>query len=192
VPVKALLKAGAEVDVVGLRRGHLLGMNLLVPGKRVKVDRTVGEVHAKDYDALLIPGGFVNPDFLRQSDEVRRLVRDFDTQGLPIATLCHGPWVLVSAGLVRGRRLTSWPGIQDDLKNAGAHWEDLSVVRDGNWVSSRGPHDLPFFVPAMLSLYAERMEAAHARAPARWARRAAGLAALAATGYALKERGAFA
>ncbi|MBF5043817.1 type 1 glutamine amidotransferase [Aggregicoccus sp. 17bor-14] len=190
VPLKALRNAGAHVEVVSVHAGSLRGMNGLEPGKEVRVDRRVSAVGVQDYDALFIPGGFVSPDLLRQSDAVRELVRAFDEAGLPIGTLCHGPWVLASAGLTRGRHLTSWPGIRDDLTNAGARWEDLSVVRDGNWVSSRGPQDLTHFVPALLSLYAESEAAARARARvrARWARRAAGLAALGLAGLALRQR----
>lgn len=189
-PVKALRRAGAHVEVVSPRPGHVQGMNHLDPGKQVKVDRRLSGVSVASFDALFIPGGFVSPDVLRQSDDVRALVRAFDQQGLPIATLCHGPWVLASAGLTRGRRLTSWPGIQDDLKNAGARWENAAVVRDDNWVSSRSPDDLPTFIPALLGLYAESMDAVRERARlrGRWKRRAAGLAALAVAGIALSQR----
>jgi deglycase len=118
-----------------------------------------------DYDALLIPGGFVNPDFLRQSERARTFVLAFDVAGKPIATLCHGPWVLVSAGLVRGRRLAAWPGIQDDLRNAGAVWVDEPLVRDGNWVTSRSPLDLLAFERGMVELFEEapRRSAGRAR-----------------------------
>jgi protease I len=157
VPLKALKRAGASVEIVSLRPGTIRGMNLLLPGKQVRVDRLVGAADPAAYDALLLPGGFVNPDFLRQSEDALAFVRAFDAAGKPIAVICHGPWVLASAGLVRGRVLTSWPGIKDDLINAGAIWEDQAVVRDGNWVSSRGPHDLPQFKQAMRELFAERM-----------------------------------
>ena len=157
VPLKALKRAGANVEIVSLRPGTIRGMNLLLPGKQVSVDRLIGAADPAAYDALLLPGGFVNPDFLRQSEDALAFVRAFDAAGKPIAVICHGPWVLASAGLVRGRVLTSWPGIKDDLINAGAIWEDQAVVRDGNWVSSRGPHDLPKFKRAMCELFAERM-----------------------------------
>src|SRR6185369_5971842 len=103
---------------------------------------------------LLIPGGFVGPDFVRQSAAAREFVRAFDAVKKPIATLCHGPWVLASAELVRDRMLSAWPGIRDDLVHAGATWLDEPVVHDGNWVSSRGPQDLAEFVPAMIDLFA--------------------------------------
>lgn len=155
-PLKALTKAGAVVEVISLRKGRIQGMNLLVPGRKVKVDRLLKDADPALYDALLLPGGHINPDFLRQSDEAQQFVLAFDQAEKPIAVICHGPWVLISAGLVRGRRLTSWPGIKDDVMNAGGIWEDAAVVRDSNWVSSRGPQDLPAFEKAMLELFASR------------------------------------
>lgn len=156
VPVKALSAEGATVEVVSLRHGKILGMNLHEPGRRVRVDRTLSEVEPEEYDGLLVPGGFINPDLLRQSRDARILVQRFDALRKPIATLCHGPWVLASAELVSGRQLTSWPGIRDDLVHAGAVWRDEEVVRDGNWVTSRGPQDLVPFVRAMIEIFAER------------------------------------
>ncbi len=115
-----------------------------------------------DYDALLIPGGFINPDLLRQSADVRHFVRRFDRAGKPIATLCHGPWVLASAGRVEGRRMTSWPGVRDDLVNAGATWVDDALVVDGNLLTSRGPQDIVPFTKGLLSFFAgEAVEAAN-------------------------------
>jgi protease I len=156
-PVKRLKKEGALVSVISLHGGRIQGVNLLAPGKRIAVDYTLGEVRAANFDALLLPGGFVNPDLLRQNEKARQFVKDFDALARPIAVICHGPWLLVSAGLVHGRRLTSWPGIQDDIKNAGGLWKDEPVVRDGHWVSSRGPHDLPKFEKAMVELFAEKV-----------------------------------
>lgn len=121
IPMRALQLAGAKVDVISLRHGRIRGVNLHMPATRVGVDKTVSEANAADYDALLLPGGFINPDLLRQSSEARQFVSDFDMSGKPIATLCHGPWVLASAGLLSGRTLTSWPGIRDDLVNSGRH-----------------------------------------------------------------------
>ena len=126
-PKSRLEKEGATVEVISLRPGSVRGMNLLYPGKKVHVDRTIFTATASDYDALLQPGGFINPDFLRQSESALEFVREFDRAGKPIAVICHGPWVLVSAGLVRGRRLTSWPGIKDDVMNAGGMWAFLSA-----------------------------------------------------------------
>ncbi len=156
VPCAALRAAGAKVDVVSLRRGKIRGVNLHEPASRVKVDKTLDEAAVADYDGLLLPGGFLNPDLLRQSAEAREFVSTFDEQGKPIATLCHGPWVLASADLVEGRVMTSWPGIRDDLVNAGAIWLDQPVVRDGNWVTSRGPQDMAPFVEAMIDHFARR------------------------------------
>lgn len=155
IPVTALKAAGAKVDIVSLREGHIRGVNLHEPASRVKVTKTVFECDPEDYDGLFIPGGFINPDMLRQSAAARDFVSIFDDLGKPIATLCHGPWVLASAGLVEGRTMTSWPGVRDDLVNAGAVWLDQPVVRDGNWVTSRGPQDLVPFVKEIIELFAE-------------------------------------
>jgi protease I len=166
VPVTALRAAGAEVDIVSLRPGRIRGVNLHEPATRVTVDHTLAEVSADDYDALLIPGGFINPDLLRQSAAARDFVRAFDGSGKPIATLCHGPWVLASAELTRGRRMTSWPGVRDDLVNAGATWLDDAVVRDGNWLTSRGPQDMVPFVRALVPFFAGQAEAPETAASA--------------------------
>jgi protease I len=154
VPLRTLRRAGATVEVVSLRRGRIRGVNLHLPASRVGVDRTVGQADPGAYDGLLVPGGFINPDLLRQSAEARAFVRAFAASGKPIVTLCHGPWVLASAGLLDGRTLTSWPGIRDDVVNAGATWLDQEVVRDGNLTTSRGPQDMTAFVPAMLDAFA--------------------------------------
>lgn len=155
IPLRALKRAGADVHVVSLRHGRIRGMNLHLPATRVGVDKTISETDPADYDGLLIPGGFINPDLLRQSAEVRAFVRAFAASGRPIVTLCHGPWVLASAGLLPGHTLTSWPGIRDDMVNAGATWQDQQVVRDGNLTTSRGPQDMAAFVPAMLEAFTE-------------------------------------
>ena len=154
VPLYALRLAGAKVDIISLRHGRIRGVNLHEPASRVGVDKTVEEADPNTYDALLLPGGFINPDLLRQSQRAREFVRAFDTAGKPIASLCHGPWVLASAGLLQGRTLTSWPGIRDDLVNAGARWLDQEVVRDGNLVTSRGPQDLKPFVQEVVEHFA--------------------------------------
>jgi protease I len=159
-PVEALLDHGADVEIVSLRPGRLRTVNFLYPGKKVRVDRTLRTADADDYEALLLPGGLISPDTLRQSEQALDFVRAFDHAGKPIAVICHGPWLLVSAGLVVRRNLTCWPGIRDDVRNAGAVYHDEPVVRDRNWVSSRGPHDLRHFNRAMLELFAERVPAA--------------------------------
>lgn len=162
VPVNALKLAGAKVDVISLRHGRIRGVNLHEPASRVHVDRTIQEANPADYDALFIPGGFINPDLLRQSEDAREFVRAFDRAKKPIATLCHGPWVLASAGLVRNRRMASWPGIRDDLVNAGAMWLDEEVVRDGNVLTSRGPQDMKPFVRELIEFF-EAPETARAQ-----------------------------
>lgn len=154
IPVAALKAARAEVDIVSLRHGRIRGVNLHEPASRVRVTHTLDETSPGGYDALLVPGGFINPDLLRQSAAARAFVKGFDRAGKPIATLCHGPWVLASAGLLAGRTLTSWPGIRDDMVNAGAVWLDQAVVHDRNLVTSRGPQDMVPFVRAMLDHFA--------------------------------------
>ena len=165
IPMRALQLAGAKVDVVSLRHGRIRGVNLHMPATRVGVDKTVSEADAADYDGLLLPGGFINPDLLRQSAEARQFVSEFANSEKPIATLCHGPWVLASAGLLNGRTLTSWPGIRDDLVNSGATWLDRDVVKDGNLVTSRGPQDMTSFIPAVLDQFAGVAPGAPAAAP---------------------------
>ena len=153
IPRGALRRAGARVEIVSLRPGRIRGVNLHEPAGKVRVDKTLGEAKPEDYDGLFIPGGFIAPDLLRQSAAARDFVRAFDVQGKPIATLCHGPWLLASAELVAGRTMTSWPGIRDDLVHAGATWLDQQVVRDRHWLTSRGPQDLAAFVPAITELF---------------------------------------
>ncbi len=162
VPLHALRAAGAKVDVVSLRRGRIRGLNLNLPATKVRVDRTVERAEPGDYDGLLVPGGFINPDLLRQSAPARELVRDLVESGKPVVTLCHGPWVLASAGVLEGRTVTSWAGIRDDVVNAGATWLDQEVVREGNLTTSRGPQDMAAFVPAMLDAFAAGPRAATA------------------------------
>lgn len=155
VPVKALRIAGAEITVISLRRGRIRGVNLHEPAHRVRVDLTLDEASEVDFDALFVPGGFINPDLLRQSEKAREFVSSFARAKKPIATLCHGPWVLGSSGVLNGRVLTSWPGIRDDVVNSGGTWLDQAVVRDGNLLTSRGPQDFAQFVPALLAFFAE-------------------------------------
>jgi protease I len=162
IPVAALKAAGAEVDIVSLRHGRIRGVNLHEPASRVRVTCTIDEASPANSDALLVPGGFINPDLLRQSAAAREFVTAFNVARKRIATLCHGPWVLGSAGLLAGRTLTSWPGIRDDMVNAGAVWLDQEDVHDSNLVTSRGPQDMVPFVRAML----EHFAAAEASRPA--------------------------
>lgn len=161
-PVKAMQAAGARVDIVSLREGHLRGVNLHEPAGRLKVDRVVTDAKPTDYDALYIPGGFIAPDMLRQSAEAREFVRAFEQFGKPIASICHGPWLFASCQVAAGRTLTSWPGIRDDLVNAGATWLDQEIVRDNNWITSRGPQDLAAFVPALIDFFADERASSQA------------------------------
>jgi protease I len=154
-PIRTLKRAGAQIRVLSLRRGRLRGMNFIWRGRKLPVDQLVAKAAPEEYAALLLPGGFVSPDLLRQSEAAREFVKGIDRLGRPIAVICHGPQLLISAELVRGRRLTSWPGIADDVRNAGGIWEDAQVVRDDNWVSSRGPQDVFAFEQAMVELFAE-------------------------------------
>ncbi len=188
-PMERLVKEGASVEVVSLRRGSIRGVTHLRPGEKVSVDRTIFTADPDEYEALLIPGGLTNPDLLRQSGRVLDFVRQFDEAAKPIATLCHGPWVLISAGLVKGRRLTSWSGIRDDVTNAGGEWENKSVVVDGNWVTSRGPHDLTQFNRAMVAHFGLATHASDRRLPIPFGRLAAGGLALAAIGYGVRRYG---
>ena len=167
VPLRALQLAGAKADVVSLRHGRIRGVNLHMPATRVGVDKTLREADPSDYDGLLLPGGFINPDLLRQSAQAREFVNAFAASDKPIVTLCHGPWVLASAGLLGGRTLTSWPGIRDDLVNAGATWLDQEVVRDRNLVTSRGPQDMAAFIPEMIDAFAATSPVPQAAAPNR-------------------------
>jgi protease I len=154
-PRKALDEAGARTVVISPHGGEIQGVQHDKKEEKVKVDCTLDNVTADDFDALLLPGGAMNADALRVEKKAQELVRKIDQQGKPIAVICHGPWLLVSAGLVRGRCMTSYHTIQDDLKNAGAHWEDKEVIRDNNWVSSRKPDDIPAFNRETLQLFSE-------------------------------------
>ena len=154
-PRQALEQAGAEVDLISLEEGEIQGFDHYDKADRFRVDRTVEEASADDYDALLLPGGVGNPDNLRQSEDAVRFVGDFFDQGKPIAAICHAPWTLVEAGIVRGRRLTSFPSLQTDIRNAGGEWVDEEVVVDRGLVTSRRPDDIPAFKEKMLEAFAE-------------------------------------
>lgn len=159
-PARALQEAGAQVEVISLKPGEIQGFRHHDKGNTVKVDRVLDEVQASDYDALQLPGGGLNADALRAQPKVQAFVREFQDQGKPMAIICHAPWILVSAGLVQGRTLTSYHTIQDDIRNAGGNWVDQEVVVDGNWVTSRQPSDLEAFHREMLQLFARLAPAA--------------------------------
>src|SRR5690242_1789391 len=152
-PRKALDDAGAETEVVSIHGGDIQGFDHFDPANKVKVDKTVEEVSPDDFDALLIPGGVGNPDQLRGDENAVSFVRDFHAAGKPIAVICHGPWVLVESGVVRGKRVTSWPTLETDIRNAGGDWVDAEVVVDGNLVTSRKPDDIPAFTREMTRLF---------------------------------------
>jgi protease I len=154
-PRKALEDAGAQVEVVALKEGEVRGWNRTDWGERVKVDRHVGGARPDDYDALLLPGGVMNPDKLRMDGKAVEFVRHFARTGKPIAVICHGPWTLVEADVVRDVRMTSYPSLKTDLINAGANWVDEEVVVDRGIVSSRKPDDLPAFNRKMIEEFAE-------------------------------------
>jgi len=159
-PRKALEDAGADVEVVSIHDGEIKGFDHFDPANTVPVDRTVDEVSPDDYDALLVPGGVGNPDQLRGDENAVSFVRGFDAAGKPMAVICHGPWVLVESGVVRGRRVTSWPTLETDIRNAGGEWTDEEVVVDGNIVTSRKPDDIPAFNREMLRIFSgERVPA---------------------------------
>jgi protease I len=152
-PVKALKEASAQVVVVSPGSGRIQGMNHDQKGDQLSVDRDLAGVSADDFDALVLPGGVANPDTLRTIPEAVAFVRHFVQSGKPIAAICHGPWTLIEADGVRGRKVTSWPSLKTDLKNAGAQWEDKSVVVDGPLVTSRKPDDLADFNREMIKLF---------------------------------------
>lgn len=170
-PRKALEEAGATVEVVSIHEGEIRGFDHFDPADTVRVDRTVEEARADEYDALLLPGGVGNPDQLRGDENAVGFVRDLFAQGKPVAAICHAPWLLIEAGVARGRRLTSWPTLQTDLRNAGAEWVDEQVVVDDGLVTSRKPDDLPAFNAKMVEEFAEGR---HARQAERVGSEAAG------------------
>ncbi len=149
-PRKAVEAAGGVAELVSLAEGEIQAVNHLDQGGKYQVGRTVKNADAQDYDALVLPGGVANPDFLRTDPDAVRFVRDFVVAGKPVAAICHGPWTLVEAGVVDGRTLTSWPSLRTDLANAGATWVDEPVHVDGNLVTSRKPDDIPAFNAALL------------------------------------------
>jgi protease I len=144
-PWKAVENEGGKAELVSLESGEIQGFDHLDKGAKFAVDRVVAQVSADDYDGLVLPGGVANPDFLRTDEDAVGFVRSFFEAGKPVAVICHGPWTLVEADVVRGRRITSWPSLQTDIRNAGGDWVDEQVVVDDGLVSSRKPDDLPAF-----------------------------------------------
>lgn len=161
-PKKALEDAGARVDVVSPEQREVRGWNHKEWGASIKVDRPLDGARADDYDALLLPGGVMNPDHLRMNPAAVDFVKHFVNAGKPIAAICHGPWTLVEAGAVRGKTMTSWPSIKTDLINAGANWVDRDVINDHGLVTSRKPSDIPAFNRTMIEEFAGATHHAHA------------------------------
>jgi protease I len=160
-PRKALQDAGATADVVSPQSGTIKGWKHTNWGDEVAVDRRLEDARPDEYDALLLPGGVMNPDKLRMNPRAVQFVKHFVDAGKPIAAICHGPWPLIEAGAVRGRRVTSWPSLQTDLRNAGAEWVDEEVVTDRGLVTSRKPDDIPAFNRKMIEEFAEGRHDTH-------------------------------
>ena len=158
-PRKALEKAGATTELLSIKPGTIEAFDHFDKAEKIKVDRLVEEADASEYDALMIPGGVGNPDQLRGDENAVAFVRDFVEAGKPVAAICHAPWVLVEAGVVRGRTLTSWPTLQTDIRNAGGDWVDQKVVVDRGLVTSRKPDDIPAFNEKMIEEFAEGVHA---------------------------------
>jgi protease I len=158
-PVEALRREGAQVEVVSTKGGKIQGYRHHDKGGEVEVDVTLDAVNPRDYDGLVLPGGVINPDALRLAPRAIDFVKSFVDGHRPIAAICHGPWTLIDAGGVRGKRMTSWPSLKTDLSNAGANWVDEQVVVDGNLVTSRRPDDLQAFDTHMVELFAQRVTA---------------------------------
>ena len=154
-PREALDEAGAETKIVSLKPGKIQGMHHADKGDKFDVDLTLDVARPEEFDALLIPGGLINPDALRSNDDALEFARHFFREGKPVAAICHGPWVLIDAGVVRGRTLTSWPAIKTDVKNAGGKWINEEVVVDNGLVTSRKPDDIPAFNKKMIEEFCE-------------------------------------
>ena len=154
-PWKAVEAAGGTPELLSTDSGDVQAFNHLDKADTFPVDRTVSEADASEYDGLVLPGGVANPDFLRTDDDAVRFVRDFVQSGKPVGVICHGPWTLVEADVVRGRTLTSWPSLQTDVRNAGGTWVDEEVHVDSGLVTSRKPDDIPAFSAKAIEEFAE-------------------------------------
>jgi protease I len=159
-PWEAVKAEGGQPELLSVESGEIQGFNHLDKADKFKVDRAVSDADPSDYDGLVLPGGVANPDFLRTDDDVVGFVRSFFDDNKPAAVICHGPWTIVEADVVKGRTLTSWPSLQTDIRNAGGNWVDEEVHIDGNLITSRKPDDLPAFCGAIVEQFA-RVPAAH-------------------------------
>ncbi len=165
-PKQALEEAGATASIVSPSSGEIQGMNHADKGDKFQVDLPLKHAKPEDFDALMIPGGLINPDTLRTDEDALQFVRSFFAAGKPVAAICHAPWVLIDAGVIEGRKLTSWAAIQTDVKNAGGHWVDEEVVVDHGLVTSRNPGDIPAFNAKMIEEFAEGIHRSSAHAAA--------------------------
>jgi protease I len=154
-PLKAVKEAGADVDIVSLEKGEVEMWKHFDKGEKIIANKAVKDADASDYDGLVLPGGVANPDQLRGDEDAVKFVREFFEQDKPVGVICHGPWMLVEAGVAKGRKVTSWPSLHTDLKNAGAEWVDEEVVVDNGLVTSRKPDDLPAFCAKIVEEFAE-------------------------------------
>ena len=152
-PRKALNAAGAETAIVSPKQGEVRGWNFTDWGDEQPVDMTLADARPEEFDALLLPGGVINPDTLRMQPQAVAFVKAFFDSDKPVAAICHGPWTVIEAGAARGRRIASWPSLKTDLENAGAEWVDQETVVDRNLVTSRKPDDIPAFNREMISLF---------------------------------------
>ncbi|MGF7000168.1 type 1 glutamine amidotransferase domain-containing protein [Paraburkholderia sp. GAS32] len=155
-PKRALAEAGATVHVISAKPGKIQGFNHLEKGDTIEVDSTFDEATANDYDALVLPGGVVNGDAIRLLPQAQAFVKAADSAMKPIAVICHGTWLPVSAGIINGRTVTSWPSLQDDIRNAGGTWVDQEVVENGNLITSRKPDDIPAFTKTLIAQLSKR------------------------------------
>jgi protease I len=154
-PLEAVRNAGAEVDLISLEKGEVEAWNHFDKGDKFTADKAVSDADASGYDGLVLPGGVANPDQLRGDEDAVKFVRAFFEQKKPVGVICHGPWMLVEADVVKGRKVTSWPSLKTDLRNAGAEWVDEEVVVDNGLVTSRKPDDLPAFCAKIVEEFAE-------------------------------------
>jgi protease I len=161
-PLEAVREAGAETELLAPEAGRIQAFNHLDKAETFAVDRTVGEADPAEFDGLVLPGGVANPDNLRTHEDAVSFVRDFFAAGKPVGVICHGPWTLIEADVVKGRKVTSWPSLETDLRNAGAEWVDEEVVTDNGLVTSRKPDDLPAFDAKIVEEFSEGIHAGQA------------------------------